>query len=73
MCLLSQRNRAAESNSLWKILAETAWFRNKTLEKLIGNVNMVKFYWGNRLREVVGKVWLQGEWEMQGRMEEIKS
>lgn len=34
---------------------------------------MVKFYWGNRLREVVGKVWLQGEWEMQGRMEEIKS
>lgn len=24
MCLLSQRNSAAESNSIWKILAETA-------------------------------------------------
>lgn len=59
-CLLSQRNRTAESNTLWKILAENCWSRKKNVREINNNnnVNVGKFYWENKRREVVGKGWL---------------
>lgn len=54
ICLLSQRNRTVESNTLWKILAENCVVEEENITEINNNVNVGKFYWENKRREVVG-------------------